>query len=490
MSEWKHGAFSNMVTDGAKAAAKAQSAMIYIGTAPVHLVAGGAELVNKPIVVSSMNEARKKMGYSEDWAKYTLCEAMYAHLEYAGVGPLVLINVLDPAKHKANEGGSISATPAFGKITITDAGDIIIDSITVTGKTPGTDYSVSYDCAKEIITIAELTSGALGSQALDISWDKIDASKVSSEDVIGSSDGEGLNTGIYAIRNVYQTTGYIPSTMLCPGFSSDPEVHKAMVENSLKVNGHWSVHLRTDLPLSDGGTPLKLSTAAAWKKNNGYNQLHETPYFPLAKGTDGRIYHHSVLAAANLQKLLIEQSGIPYASPSNTECSIIQNLYLGEENEDRVYDDEIINRLLNQHGIASSAFVSGRWAIWGSASGEYEPDNATDFNVFETNVMMLFYLTNDFQHRRGKDVDKPTTVNDLKSIAAEEQARLDALISIGALTAGEVILSSERISRSDIVKGDYCFSFRVSTMPLGKSLTADIYWTTDGYQAYYEAFGV
>ena len=490
MSEYKHGAYGRLTTDSARAAAKGQSAMIYIGTAPVHLVAGGAEMVNKPIVVSSIADARKKMGYSDDWAKYTLCEAMYAHLELAGVGPLVLINVLDPAKHKASEKGSLSATPAFGKITITDAGDVIVDTITVTGKTLGTDYGISYDFSKETITIEELASGALGSEELTINWDKIDASAVTSADVIGDTDDDGLNTGIYAIRNVYQLTGYIPSVMLVPGFSSDPDVHKAMVENSLKVNGHWSVHLRTDLPLMDGETPLKLSTAAAWKKSNGYNQLHETPYFPLAKGTDGRIYHHSVLAAANLQKLLLNQNGIPYTSPSNTECSIIQNLYLGEGNEGRVYDDEIVNRMLNQHGIASSAFVSGRWAIWGSASGEYDPDNKTDFNVFETNVMMLFYLTNDFQHRRGKDVDGPMTPGDLKSIAREEQARLDALISIGALAFGEVSLSSERISRSDIVNGDYCFTFQVSTTPLGKSLLADIYWTKDGYQAYYEAFGV
>ena len=64
--------------------------------------------MNKPILVTDIAQARKALGYSEDWGKYTLCEAMHAHFELGGVGPLVLINVLDPERHKAAQGGTRS----------------------------------------------------------------------------------------------------------------------------------------------------------------------------------------------------------------------------------------------------------------------------------------------------------------------------------------------------------------------------------------------
>ena len=99
--------------------------------------------------------------------------------------------------------------------------------------------------------------------------------------------------------------------------------------------------------------------------------------------------------------------------------------------------------------------------------------------------MMLYYISNDFQHRRTRDVDKPLTANDIKTIVAEEQTRLDALVKIGALTYGEVHLNAEADARSDIMNGDYAFTFNVTTTPLAKSLTAVVNWTDEGFVTYY-----
>lgn len=485
MADYLHGAYGRVQTAGTKAAAQSMNAIVYVGTAPVHNLAGGAANLNKPQLVQDMGEARRLYGYSDEWDKYTLCEAMYAHLEMGGVGPLVLINVLDPKTHKAAEGGTANLTPANGRVVIAAAQDIILDSVTVPAKVKGTDYAIAYDATKKTITITELSSGGLGTAELAITYDTIDPAAVDEADVIGSSDGAGLNTGLYAVKNVYQLTGRIPTELLVPGFSSIPEVHDAMYANSQQVNGHWNVYMRVDIPIVDAeDAAVTLATAAAWKAANGYNKPNETVYFPMVKGTDGRNYHLSVLYAANLQALLIEQDGIPYKTASNTACAIIQNLYLGADSEDRVYDDQLINELLNKNGIASAAFVGGRWAIWGCHSADYNQTDADEINVFETARMMLYYITNDFQHRRGKNSDKPMTPNDLKAVASEEQTRLDALVKIGALTYGEV-LTSGAASLSDVVSGDYAIQFNVTTTPLGKSLTAIVNWTDDGYAAYF-----
>lgn len=490
MADYLHGAYGQIQAAGSKTAAQSQNAIVYVGTAPVQTVAGGGKNVNKPILVSNIAEARKYFGYSDDWSKYTLCEAMHAHLEINAVGPLVLINVLDPSTHKATTGGTKSLTPEGGIVTIADAEDAVLDTVAVTGKTKGKDYTVAYNQYKKTITIAETTSGGLGTEALSITYDIVDASKVTSADVIGSTDGAGLNKGLYAVKSVYQETGYIPSFLLAPGFSSTPAVHAAMLANSEKVNGHWDVYLMADIPIVDSKSQaVTLATAVTWKRTNGYNKPNETVYFPMAEGTDGKKYHLSVLAAANLQALLAEQDGIPYKTASNTECAVIRNLYLGESAAGRVYDDQLINNTLNKNGIASAAFAGGRWAIWGCHSADYSMDDDDQINVSETNRMMLHYVSNDFQRRRARNVDKPLTANDIKTIVSEEQTRLDALVKIGALTYGSVSLNADADARSDIMKGDYAFTFNVTTTPLAKSLTAVVNWTADGFTTYFADVG-
>lgn len=490
MADYLHGAYATVQAVGSKAAAQSRNAIVYVGTAPVQTLEGGARNVNRPILVSNIAEARKYFGYSEDWSKYTLCEAMRAHFENNAVGPLVLINVLDPSTHKATTGGTKSLTPEGGIVTIADAEDAVLDTVSVNGKTKGADYTVQYDQRKKAITIAEAVSGGLGTEALSITYDIVDASKVGADDVVGSTDGAGLNKGLYAVKNVYQETGYIPSFLLAPGFSSTPAVHTAMLANSEKVNGHWDVYLMVDIPIVNAQSQaVTLATAATWKTANGYNKPNETVYFPMAEGTDGKKYHLSVLAAANLQTLLAEQDGIPYKTASNTACAVIRNLYLGENAAGRVYDDQLINNTLNKNGIASAAFAGGRWVIWGCHSADYSSNDDDQINVSETNRMMLYYISNDFQRRRARSVDKPMTRNDLATIVAEEQTRLDALAKIGALIYGSVSLNAEADARSDIMKGDYAFSFNVTTTPLAKSLTAVVNWTSDGFATYFADIG-
>lgn len=494
MPDYLHGAYGEIRAVGTRAADESQGAIVYVGTAPVQTVEGGAANVNVPIVVNNIAEARKKFGYSEDWASYTLCEAMHVHLENKGVGPLVLINVLDPATHKAAQKTTKNLTPSNGQVVITGAENIYMDSVTVkTGsgesaaaKVKGTDYSIAYNSAKQQLVIQELTPGALGTAALTITYDTVTPSAVTTDTVIGESDGNGLNTGIFAIKNVYQETGLIPAYLAVPGFSSVPAVHAAMYQNSVKVNDHWDVYMFVDLPIIHNNTAITLDTARTWKSANGYTHENETVYFPMAKGIDGLTYHLSVLAAANFQELLLDQDGIPWKTASNTECAIIENLWLGEAYKNRVFDDSIINAKLNKYGIASAAYVGGRWAIWGCHSADYNQENGDQINVAETNRMMLFYISNDFQHRRTGDVDKPMTPNDMQTIIAEEQTRLDALLKIGALIYGEVHANASADARSDMMQGDYSFVFNVTTTPLAKSLTAIVNWTDDGFVTYFE----
>lgn len=491
---FKHGVLGEVIADGFNdsLSQKSKQCFVYIGTAPVHQVEGGAANVNVPIVVRNIAEARRKFGYSDNWANYTLCEAMHVHFEQKGVGPLIFINVLNPNTHRTETGGTASLTPSNGRVTVTNCEDAILDTLVVarnsTELVKGTDYTASYDFGKNTIVIREVTSGSLGTTALTITWSKVDPSAVTEADVIGTTDNYGLNTGVHAIKSVFNVTGYIPAYIAAPGFSSMPAVHTAMWQNSQSISGHWNAWMFVDMPIVNGqGTAITLATAPTWKESNGYNKDNESVFYPLALGTDGRTYHLSVLNAANFQELLIQNSGVPYMTGSNTECSIIQNLYFQENVTGRVYTDDVINRCLNANGINSAAFVGGHWVIWGMFAGSYNQGNATMLNVFDTGLMMLYYLTNDFQYRRNKDIDKPMPINTLRSIVAEEQTRVDALLGIGALTYGKVTVDASRIEKSDLYQGDFRILFNVTNTPLTKSLTAVANWTEDGFEIYFDA---
>ena len=498
MSDYLHGAYGVVSAVGNRVAAGSQGVIVYVGTAPVNqlaLASGESYPVNKPILCNNIAEAKAAFGYSDDWEKYTLCEAVHVHFELNGVGPLVLINVLDPTKadHKNATVVTGDKTPANGRIVIPSAEDIILETVVIKTKdsTPvtkekGTDYNIAYNTDKKQIVIEEIGTN-LGTSALTVEYYTIKPSGVVSADVIGTTDGMGLNTGLFCINDVYPLTGMIPSFLAAPGFSSTPTIHSAMYQVSKKINGHWDAYIFADLPLMNGSTPLTLATVATYKEGNGYNHENETVYFPMALGTDNKKYHLSVLAAANFQGLLIQNDGIPYMVASNTVCAIIQNLWMGSGNAGRLYDDSIINKYLNSNGIASAVYNSGAWRIWGCHTADFNPSNMTQINVSEINYMMLYYVSNDFQARRSQNVDKPTTANDIKTIIAEEQTRIDALKSIDALIYGEVRLNASAEAKADIVMGDFSFLFDLTPTPIARSLKAYVNWTDEGYATYFEA---
>ena len=492
-----HGAYGDQQAIGTRVATESQSAVVLVGTAPVQNLLpddNGDWNVNKPILVNDISEAKKYFGYSDDWAKYSLCEAMHVFLELAGVGPLVMINVLDPkSTHRSSAVTTKTATPSSGRITIANCEDAILDTITVkTQDTPpvekvkGTDYTAVYNAAKKSIIIQELTAGALGSAALDITYYTVTASAITSTDIIGADDGAGTHTGLYAIKDVYNLCGVIPAIFMAPGWSEVPAVHATMATLSLKINGHWDAWMFTDIPISDNGTPVTMASAKTWKDANGYTKKNETVSFPMVAGTDGKKYHLSVIRCANFLQLLAENDGIPYHTASNTAAGIVANLWLGASSVGKVFDDQYINENLNKNGICSAAFVGGRWVIWGAHSAEYDQVNGDNINVSETNYMMLFYLSNDFQARRVYDVDQPLSANDIQSITAEEQSRLDALVKIGALTYGVATLDTSEAAKSDMYNGDFLFIFDVTTTPIAKSLTVLVNWVDDGFATYFE----
>ena len=115
MADYLHGAYGHLDASVVQGSVTSETVPVYFGTAPVGLVRGWEDMdaVNAPVKISSLADARAKIGHSEDFGSYTLCEAVAAHYDAGveGVGPIYIVNVLDPAVHRKS--APTSRTVAF-----------------------------------------------------------------------------------------------------------------------------------------------------------------------------------------------------------------------------------------------------------------------------------------------------------------------------------------------------------------------------------------
>ena len=100
-----HGAYGEIGESKVASVTQADVVAAYIGTAPVNLIRGYADkdLVNMPVKVTNMSEVQSLVGYSDDWETFTLGSAFAEHFDntVGNVGPIYIVNVLDPAVHKS-----------------------------------------------------------------------------------------------------------------------------------------------------------------------------------------------------------------------------------------------------------------------------------------------------------------------------------------------------------------------------------------------------
>ncbi|HWQ29881.1 MAG TPA: phage tail sheath protein [Negativicutes bacterium] len=447
---------------------------VYIGTAPVHQLADYSGVINTPVLVSGYDEAKAAVGYNEDFANFNLCEAISAHFrnDIQSIGPIILINVLDPDTDQTAD-KTASVTITNGKGTIAN-NKVILKSVVITGKTLGTDYEAYYNDNGDKVIIKELVAGSLGATAT-VAFDEVSLTGITSDDIVGAYDSTtDKRTGSYCIELIYQELNLIPSILLAPGWTDDPDVEQALLARCLDINGHWDTTVFVDIDTSTAGT---VAAAITWKATNSYNSKYEKVFWPAAK-KDGLVYHLSTLAAVTKQYIDYYNDNIPYETPSNKKLDIVG---LCLESGTAVKFDEAQANTLNAVGITTGIFSGGKYVLWGPHMGcyEYGVTEAPE-EVFDVNIWMDQYLNNDFQNRNMDNVDKPVDRRDIDYILNVEQQRLNSLITDGKLLYGKIEFRATNNPDSDLIQGDFVFDSMVTYTPPGKSLTQRLQYTDKG----------
>ena len=240
-SIYEHGIYTKEQPTGMVAPVMGTAGLqVIVGTAPVHMLADPAAAVNKPLLVQSYKEAVAAVGYSDDFAAFTLCESISANFSVVGVAPLVLINVLDPVKHstdltettvQVNSGVAVVAeTGVLPDKLVVKSGDVELAR--------DTDYITAWGSDGAINIVLVEGGAGDGATVLTITGKKLDPGKVTAADIIGGVDiATGDETGLEVIRQVYPKFGLTPGILLAPRFSADPAVAAALQAKTKEING-------------------------------------------------------------------------------------------------------------------------------------------------------------------------------------------------------------------------------------------------------------
>lgn len=368
-----HGVYVGEQATSVSTPVVAQSGIPFVvGSAPVQSAENGAK-VGVPVLCTSWDEAVEKLGYSDNWEKYTLCEFMYSHFKLYGRQPVILCNVLDVSKTSEVAAAAMDVTEHQVKLPI----EAVRSSVTVktsegTALEEGTDYGIYTDGEKLVI---EMMSGsaAYGDQSLTVGY----------ASVTGTVTAADVAAGFEAAELCLTLLGVVPDLFAAPGWSENAAVAAVMAVKAAGTNGVFRGKALVDIDCSASGA-ASCTDAVAKKTANNLTDKDMVVCWPMVR-KDGRTYHMSTQLAGLMAQVDADNEGIPYESPSNKglQCD---GLALADGTE--VLLTHAQANTLNAAGIITAInFVNG-WVAWGSCTGCY-PGN-TDVKDYLLPVSRMF----------------------------------------------------------------------------------------------------
>lgn len=422
---------------------------VVFGTAPVHLTSDPKAYVNKPVICYSWDEAVKALGYSSKWDEYTLSEVMYSEFKLYGVKPIIFINVLDPEKHKTAVTDTEGHVVGSKKVVLDDA--VLLDTVKV--KTAAetepailnTDYTAAHnDDGQTVISIVE--GGALaGSEKIFIDYDKVDASKVKADDVIGGASADGKSKGMELIDSIYAMFSLVPGVIAAPGWSENPTVAAVMKAKALNIDELFRCIVLTDV---DTKEVKGYAGVNEWKNKNSYTGVNQVVCYPCVRQGD-MIFHMSTHILGIIGVMDADNNDVPYQSPSNRSMQITGTC-LADGTEITLSLSQA--NLLNSQGIMTAINFSGGFKSWGNYTGAY-PSNTDIKDSFICVRRMFDWQYQTFILQYWQKVDAPLTPRLIKTILDSESIRLNGLVSRGYLLGADIKFNEEENPTTDLLAG-------------------------------------
>jgi phage tail sheath protein FI len=439
---------------------------VFIGAAPVHLGSVEAlENVNKPRLVYSYAEAVELFGFSQDWGKYTLCEAIYSQFALFGVCPCVLINVLDPATHKEHVAEAYPVSERMASL----GQDVLLDSVEFSGGPyeAGVDYSLGYDKDGNAV-INLLAGGALELfSSIDVSFTRLRPDMVDEYDIIGGVDSAtGDYEGLELVNSVFPKFRLVPGLLAAPKWSRKPAVAAVMRAKMESINGIFTGQAVVDIPSDAAGAPF-YTGAPEWKNQNNYMAERQIVCWPQVKLGD-LTFHLSTQLIGLMNKTDAGNQDIPYESPSNKLLQM--NACVNALGREISLGPEQAN-YLNGQGIVTALNWIGGWRAWGNRTGAY-PAVTDPKDAFIPIRRMFDWIGNEFILTFWQKLDKPITRRLVKTIVNSYNIRLNGLAAREFILGGRVEFLSSENELTDLMDGALRFHIHMTPPPPARQIVA------------------
>lgn len=437
---------------------------IIVGTAPVNQLANPAAAVNTPLYVSTYKEAVAAVGWSSDFAKYTLCEAISANFQVVGTAPIVVINVLDPKNKKhitALDETSVQVNDGVAEI---DKVGILLEKLVVkkddTTLTADVDYIASFN-DDGTVSLALINGGAGdGATTLTVSGSILDASKVTADDIVGGVNAAtGAETGLEVVRQVYPKLSKAPGIMLAPRFSKNAQVCAALQAKCRKINGLFNAVCFIDLDCSADGAQKYTDVAEQKTKQTATSREAYALWLYVKVGET--VYSGSSMAAAATVYNDSQNGDRPVASPSNVTIPISAACL---EDGTEVLMDQEQGTFLNDLGIATFIRSGTDFVIWGNETAAY-PKNTDPKDMFLCIHRFFNYAWTSFVLDNMSKLDKPMNPKRLQSIIDSENMKGSKYVSEEACASYRMVADTEKNTAAELVAGHYHFCLYCTPFP-------------------------
>lgn len=484
-----YGAYGHIGETIAQSAVQAGTTPVYVGVAPINLVRDWKSIggVNMPLKLNNFVDSQRKLGYSPNWEGFTLCEAMTAHFNnpVGNIGPIYVINVLDPDVHKKTVQTSLSLNFTNGRYEFV-SDTIILDTFTIAEKVEGVDFSLDYNYTKNTVVVTVLNAESM-TGSITATYFDVDLSKITAADIIGGVTEGGAYTGLGALKLLYQEQYQVCNLLAAPGWSHEPAVYNALCTAVQKINGHWDAFALADIPLEDDASTAvdTITKAVAWKKANGYDNERSKVFWPQTIDNAGQIFHLSTLGMVELMRADYSHNSVPMETCGNKEIPGVKQ-YFGATATNSGFDQQDANDL-TMNGISTCIAWGGRFVLWGGHTAAYAYGADVDPRaIFDVNIRMLMHITNSFQREWGTTIDEAMTLQLKDRILNREQEKLDALVAQGALIGDpQVLFLESENSTTDLMNGDFRWDIAATPTPPLKSATVYVAYTDAGFEAYF-----
>lgn len=442
---------------------------VVVGTAPINMAEDPASAVNIPVIVYTFAEARKRLGYSEDFKSYTICQSMDASFRMFAVGPIVFINVLDPDKHAKDF--TANDLPVTARKACVNTTGIILQSLKVSDQLENElvmdkDYIAAFNDLGEIDITLLTTDKTANVTGLKISGKQIDPSMVTEDDIIGGYDvATGKETGLEVIRQVYPRLGYTPGIILAPGWSEKANIAAVLAAKTEGISGVFTCEAAIDIDTETTRVYTGLEKA---KEDLAVRSPHAILLWPKLR-LNGKIYAYSAVWAAMAAYTDAQNNNVPVKSPSNERLNVEASV-LSDGTE--VILDTSMAEVVNSYGIVTAINDRG-WKSWGNNTAAY-PGTVDPKNRWIGCRRMMSWYRNQFILNYNSKVDDSANYRLIESLVDSENQYLNSLTSTGDIAGGEISFNEDDNPREEILSGHIIFKTKIAFWTPAEHIQNDI----------------